>query len=218
MEDAESRGSSVAISPSESAATKLTGELTVRVWSKKGGNKSGLRVEEPGALPLLAGEQVHVEARLNQPAHAYLVWVDGTGRVSVLYPRDDGKFGSEPPPYRARQTFDSPSAIDEGHTMTGPGGLETVLLLVRRTPLPSDTDVAALVGPLPAAPLNHSREVTLHGFDEGKPIDTLQMHLNRGIAEEAQKIDDPLLRLIDRLETKHHFELIKAVRFAYRGE
>ena len=47
-----------------------------------------------------------------------------------------------------------PEALDEGLRMKGPGGLETALLLVRRTPLPSNIDLAA-VGrahvPVPAA-------------------------------------------------------------------
>ena len=42
----------------------LSGELTVRVWSSTGGGKQGLKVEEPGALPVLAGEWVHLEAHL----------------------------------------------------------------------------------------------------------------------------------------------------------
>ncbi len=73
--------------------------------------------------------------------------VDGQGHVSLLYPRQDHKFGSSPSDGSARDTVHSPEAQDEGLKMKGPGGLETVLLLVRRTPLPPSTDLAAAIGP-----------------------------------------------------------------------
>jgi serine/threonine protein kinase len=195
----------------------LAGELTVRVWSEKDGNKRGLKIDEPGALPLLPGEKVHLEARLNQPAHAYLVWLDGQGHVSLLYPRDDRKFGSRPSGDRARETFHSPEAVDEGHKMTGPSGLETVLLLARHTPLPPGTDLAGLLGQLPPSPLRDVREVAVRGFDEGQPTETLRVGQHRGIGDEPDKIDDPLLQLMERVRTQGPFDVIKAVRFAYRG-
>jgi predicted Ser/Thr protein kinase len=200
------------------APGSLVGDLTIRVWSKEGGGKRGLKIDEPGALPLLAGERVHIEARLNRPAHAYLLWLDGQGHASLLYPRDDGKFGSGPPGGPARETFHSPAALDEGHRMTGPGGLETVLLLARRTPLPPGIDLAGLVGPLPSSPLRDEREFATRGFDEGQPTGGLGVGLHRGIAAEADGIDDPLLQLMERLRKQHDFEVIKVVRFAYRGE
>lgn len=102
--------------------------------------------------------------------------------------------------------------------MTGPGGLETVLLLARRTPLPPSTSLIGLVGPLPSSPLRDEREVAVRGFDEGQPIEALIAGLHRGIADEADKIDDPLLQLMRRVRTQGPFDVIKAVRFAYRGE
>ncbi len=190
----------------------------MRVWSKVGGAKRGLKVDEPGALPLLPGEMVHLEARLNQPAHAYLFWIDGQGNASLLYPRDDGKFGSAPSDGSPRETVHSPGALDEGHPMSGPGGLETVLLLARRTPLPTGIDLVGLVGPLAPSPLHNEHEIAMRGFDEDQPTETVQVALNRGIGDEPDAIDDPLLRLMERLRKQGPFEVIKAVRFAYRGE
>jgi hypothetical protein len=196
----------------------LAGELTVRVWSKEGGSKRGLKIDEPGALPLLPGEQVHLEAHVNQPAHLYLLWLDSGGKVIQLYPREDGKFGSQPSGDVAREEAHSPHALDEGHWMTGPGGLETVLLLARRTALPAGTDLAKLAGPLAPSPLRDVREVARGGFDEGQPIEALGAGQHRGIAAEASKIDEPLLKLMERLRTQGQFDVIKPVRFAYRGE
>ena len=197
----------------------LAGELIVRVWSKDEGGKRGLKVDEPGALPLLAGELVRLEARLNQPAYPYLLWLDGQGHVSVLYPRQDHKFGGSPVVEHARATLDSPEALDGGHKMKGPGGLETALLLVRRTPLPPSIDLTASIGPLPASPLRNELEVAVRGGDEGQPVETLKVAIHRGIDEEQTvKIDDPLLQLMERLRTQNQFAVIKAVRFAYRGQ
>jgi serine/threonine protein kinase len=196
----------------------LAGELTVRVWSKKDGGKRGLKIDEPGALPLRPGEQVHLEAQLNQPAYSCILWLDAQGHVSQLYPRDDGKFGSRPSGSSARETVHSPEALDEGHRMSGPGGLETALLLVRRAPLPAGTDLAGLIGPLPPSPLRSELEVAKRGFNEGQPVEKLRVDIHRGIDDETEKIDDPLLQLMDRLRTQNQFEVIKAVRFAYRGE
>jgi eukaryotic-like serine/threonine-protein kinase len=199
------------------APTALTGELTVRVWSKDGG-KRGLEVGEPGALPLLPGEQVHLEAHLNHPAYSYLLWLDGQGHVSLLYPRQDHKFGSSPPDGSARESVQSPEALDKGLTMKGPGGLETALLLVRRTPLPPSIDLAASIGPLPPSPLRNQLEVAKRVFDEGQRTEELQVNINRAIDEETEKIDDRFLQLMERLRTQNQFDVIKAVQFAYRGE
>jgi hypothetical protein len=35
---------------------------------------------------------------------------------------------------------------------------------------------------------------------------------------EMEKVDDPLLRLMERVRTLYKFDATKAVRFAYRGE
>ena len=103
--------------------------------------------------------------------------------------------------------------------MKGPGGLETALLLVRRTPLPASIDLAASIGPLPSTPLRNELEVAMRGGDEGQLVEPLRVALHRGIdEEETVKIDDALLHLMERLKTSWQFEAIKAWRFAYRGE
>ena len=40
--------------------------------------------------------------------------------------------------------------------------------------------------------------------------------MHRGLGHEAERIDEPLLQLRERLRT--HFELIRAVRFAYQAD
>jgi serine/threonine-protein kinase len=205
-------------------APALTGELIVRLWSADGQRKRGLRVDEPGALPARSGEQVVLEARLNQPAHVYLLWLDGQGSVSPLYPwndvRIDHELAARPPERPQQQVVYSPTSSNPGDGPKGwklddQDGLETVLLLARRTPLPADVNLADLIGELPPTPLRHPGELAVRGFDQGQPVDSLNVGENRGVESEAAAIDDPLLGLMQRL--REHFEVMRAVRFAHQG-
>jgi hypothetical protein len=193
----------------------LSGELTVRVWSPGTGGKRGWKVEDPGTLPVLPGERVHLEARLNRPAYAYLLWLDGQGQVASLYPWQDPGFKTRPA-REAEATVHSPEELDKGWPMTGPPGLETALLLVRTTPLPPETDLAKLIGRLPPSRLRDPLEVAVLGFDPGQPAGAVKRSVHRSLIPEAEEIDDPLLRVMEKL--RKHFEVIRAVRFAYQGE
>ncbi len=155
---------------------------------------------------------------MNQPAYVYLLWLDEQGQISLLYPRNDAKFGSRPSKVLARESVHSPEALDEWHPMKGPSGLETVLLLARRTPLASGTNLTGLVGTLPPSPLSAELVFATRGLDGGQPIESLRAGPVRGIGEEADKLDDPLLKLMERMRTRGGFDVIKAARFAYRGE
>jgi hypothetical protein len=195
----------------------LTGELTVRVWTPGSGGKRGWKIEEPGTLPVLPGEWVHLVARLNRPAYAYLLWLDGQGRAASLYPWSDREFGSRPVREVALAEVHSPAELSKGWELKGPSGLETALLLVRRTPLPPETDLVRLIGRLPSSPLRDPQERALFFFDwSQRPVEAIDRGEHRGLGEAAKQIDDPLLQLLDRL--RPHFELARAVRFAYRGE
>jgi hypothetical protein len=54
-------------------------------------------------------------------------------------------------------------------------------------------------------------EVAVLGFDGDRRLEPL--HLFRGGSKAAKQIDDPLLRLTERLQP--HFEVIRAVGFAH---
>ncbi len=212
------RPDSLPIPPVRPAPGALAGDLTLRVWSE-GGGKRGLKIDEPGAL---AASSRRVGAHrgptpIPAPAFVYLIWLDSQGKVIQLYPRDDGKYGSPLSGGSAREVVHSPEALNKGHRMSGPGGLETVLLLVRRTQLPAGTDLAGLIGSFPSSPLRDLREFAVRGFDEGQPLGAMRMGQHRGIGDEPERVDDPLLQLMERLRSRGPFEAIKAVRFAYRG-
>jgi hypothetical protein len=196
----------------------LSGELTVRVWSPEGSGvgKQGWKVDEPRALPVLTGERVHLEARLSRPAYAYLLWLDGQGQVASPYPWSDRSFRSRPPSEAASLALHSPVELDRGWPIDGPPGLETALLLVRSTRLPPEFDLASLIGRLPGSPFRDPQEVAVRGFDPGQPVRAIDRRMHRGLADVAERIDDPLLQVMEKL--RPHFEVIRAVRFAYRGE
>src|SRR5439155_4275988 len=94
----------------------------VRVWTPgEGSGKRGLRVDEPGALPVHNGDFVRLEARLNRDAFVYLLWLDSEGRVQPLYPwnEDEIKFDltALPPRPPPRATVLSPG----GTRLKAPG-------------------------------------------------------------------------------------------------
>jgi serine/threonine-protein kinase len=199
--------------------TALSGELTVKVWGDEKDPRRALSVVDPEALPLRAGDHVRIEARLNRPAHVYLLWIDGQGEVSLVYPRNDDAFGGRPAGDQARDLVMSPDSLVKGLRMVGPGGLETVLLLAREKPLAPGIDLVQLIGQVPRSPLRDEREVAVLDFERGQPLAMTRSGQNRGIDPgKVDAIDDPILQLMERLRTRAQFEVIQAVRFAYRGE
>jgi hypothetical protein len=201
--------------PDPVTSQPLSGELTVRVWSRDEG-KMGWKIEVPGALPLEAGDQVRLEAKFNQPAYAYFLWLDGQGRVYSLDPWGDHEFHDRPAKERRAAMIESPEVLKKGHKLSGPPGLETVLMLARRTPLPAETSLADIAGTLPPTALRDPRELAFFGFHQNETRGSVRLALNRGIEVETAGIDDPLLQLMERLR-QQHFEVVQAVRFAYRG-
>ena len=120
-------------------------------------------------------EQVQVEVKLNQPAHAYLLWIDGKGVTTPLYPWNDLKIDVESvavkPPVVQAKIGASPSALDRGWPVDDTVGLDTILLLARREPLPDGADLARLLGKLTAAPLrNRARLPYAAGTEAGRSM------------------------------------------------
>ena len=89
-------------------------------------------------------------------------------------------------------------------------------MLVRRTPLPSKFDLTSVFGTVPPAPLRDPRELAVLGFQRGQAIAAIERGVHRGLAKESKQIDEPLLQLMERL--RPHFEVVRAVRFAYQGK
>lgn len=102
---------------------------------------------------------MQIRATLNTPAHVYLVLIDSQGKAVPLYPWNPGTridttrflpLPSVPP----TATAGSPPGSDKGWSLDRNDGLETVLLLARRTPL--EVDLAPLLANVPPTRLRHA--------------------------------------------------------------
>jgi hypothetical protein len=73
-----------------------------------------------------------------------------------------------------------------------------------------------LIGKVPSAKLNDPHELALLSLDRSQAAGKIDFSENRGIKKKAEEIDAPMLQLMGRL--RGNFELIRAVRFAHRGQ
>jgi hypothetical protein len=199
----------------------LEGDLTVlnlAVLIRPAGAGEPLLVNEPGAVPVRAGASMSLQVNLNQPAYAYLVWISN-GRVVPLYPWNNDLLEvtdiDQPPPVRRPTDVLICPMLGTSWPFGKRPGLETVLLLVRRTPLPNGTRLGSLLGSLPAGRVRQRGELAVLGMDAEGSVSTL-LAQDRGPEEEARAADEPLRALLVRLHD--HFELIRVVRFAHEGE
>jgi hypothetical protein len=200
--------------------TPLDGKLVVAV--RAGGPATGsLLIEEPDALPVRAGGSMSLEVHFNQPAYTYLVWLDCQGKVVPLYPWNMDEIEvtdvNEPPPLCSpTHIVFNPVTIGQGWKFGNQGGLETVLLLARRTPLSKDVRLGTLLAPLPPAKMRLGNEWAVLTLPPGTDSLTTLSAANRGPEEVARAADEPLRKTL--LGLRDHFELIRAVRFAHEGE
>lgn len=197
----------------------LEGELLVGV-SSPGASLLSQHIDEPGALPARAGGGMQLVARFKQPAYVYLVWLDSQGKVTPLYPWNQDeievKDANQPPPARgATRVVVNPSIGDVWRFGNG-SGLQTVLLLARRTPLPQGVQLGSLLGVLPPVKMRQADEAAILGWDHATRSTTTILAQKRGTEAEAREVDQALLALMDRLADQ--FEFIRAVRFAHDGE
>lgn len=121
------------------AAVPLRAELDV-LWLSR--NQGPISIAAPGSLPLAVGTEFQIRVTLTRPAYVYLLWVGSDGAPQPLYPW-------EPPDWRkypregeqqkvaaltlplARQ-----AEMEEGWSIKGAPGLETVVLLADDTAKP----------------------------------------------------------------------------------
>jgi hypothetical protein len=176
-------------------------------------------MSQPRALPLRAADQVRIEAQLNRPAYVYLLWIDSEGKVSPVYPWTPGRWGERPSGELPARHLALPEKPDEGWPMQpGAPGMETLLLLARETPLEGTLDLNRLLSGLPRQAAQTSQ--ALVWFVNGELITGSGDGLRAPKFFDPQQIDDPVLKtqrlVAERL--KPHFELIRAVSFANRGE
>lgn len=198
----------------QTAPAQLTGDFTITISSdpEKGPiTKQRLKVEDRGAYPLRNGELVQFEANVNQPAYIYLLWVSPDGSVAPLYPWDfeSSTHGFDAPLVRGGDRSTDhvvcPSSRKEGIEAGPPVGLQTFVMLARRTPLPAGVNLKGLLAKLPHGPLLST------------DIASVRPQLRGVVAGRTKSLD---YALFDALDTRlsPHFELVRMMTFPQVAE
>jgi len=209
------------ISSRKSTSSRLDGKLTVLVRPPNR-NLEPISVELPGAAPVKSGGAMCLDAHLSEPAFPYFIWIDSAGRVLPLYPWNNERLEVEdisapPPERRATKLVFSP-LLGGNWTFGEQPGTDTVLLVVRRTPLPPDIKLAELLGSSSTAALgtapSQQEVVSFLSLDAGDKAVSVTHPAPGSQQPQLLAADDPLARLM--LALAPHFELIRAARFAHQ--
>jgi serine/threonine protein kinase len=138
--------------PDEPRSEPLHGGITLWVNEPGNSHRRGLRLHQPGAVPVKPGDEVRVEARVNRPAYLYLFWIGSDGKAAPLYPWKDRDWTRRSPNEDKVEGIELPEVItDTWELPPSAPGVETLVLLAREdSPLPRDTDTTLerdLAGP-----------------------------------------------------------------------
>ncbi len=194
----------------------IEGAMKVFVW--RGGGEKGvsLNLKNPEEPPLKPGEKFRVEVYSSRPAYAYLFWIGSEGRTTPVYPWQTGGWEK----YRADQRPISRLSLPEGPTdlgweiPSGKPGMETIILLLRDSPLPEELDLKGCFSNLPTLEMAQPRGAFV--FDNWKLKGLRRGDLN---VSDAVQVFDPVLGLHRTLEERlaKHATYSYALSFANQG-
>ena len=203
--------------------TPLEGAVAVRAYKPEGKPLGSLIGSDPDAVPVREEDGIRIEASYAEPVHAYIVWIDPTGKVAPLYPWNPGDrldvdrpgpLAQQPPAVRE---VCSPANKENGWPLDDTAGLETVLVLARRTPLPAGVDLGDVLGKLPPARFESPTENIVQVFRDGKVIQEQPHGWEPGLrgikGKLATPLDDPAMVAVRRL--RPYFDLIHVARFGH---
>jgi hypothetical protein len=199
------------------AADALKGRLDVLVREPGNPLREGLRLYQPGALPLKTADLIHIDVALSRPAYLYLVWLDSQGGATPLYPwqADDWR---KLPPERRRDRLAWPKESDWAPLTNTPTGIEALLLLMREEPLPAGTDVAGLFAGL-AAQAEAAPSAVTAWFEDGELVRDAT-YRGPPDAGKSRTVLDPVLQTQDLLRERLRpwFPRTRAVCFSFQGK
>src|SRR5438046_1929194 len=131
-------GGAVALAWWHNAPTKpelkasLDGKLTVLVRPPDR-KIDPVALDKPGALPVVSGGAMCIDAQLDEPAFIYLIWIDSQGRVLPLYPWNNETLEvmdiNEPAPTRRASKLVFSPLLGRTWTFGDQPGMETVIVL-----------------------------------------------------------------------------------------
>jgi hypothetical protein len=175
----------------------------LRIDDPKDPHRRNVRLDQPGVLPIKAGDRFRIEVKLNRAAYLYVLWVGSDGRVAPIYPWRPGHWDARLAEERKRDRLDLPAKADQAWEIpAGRPGIETLLLLVREEAplprkdeetlarLPSGARVPTEVPIKEAVWLENGREITIDLRDRAAP------------STKTRKSDDPVLGIRRLLQGK----------------
>jgi predicted Ser/Thr protein kinase len=202
--------------PIPASPQPMKGRIDLLVVKSKDGTRRRLRLADRGAVPVRAGDEIRIEARLDRPAYLYLFWLGSEGMVAPLYPWKDHDWSNRPAEERKVTAIEVPEVADDVLTIpASPAGLETLVLLAREDsalPLGEEQKLAAdLAGPPVQMPKGFGEAVWLEDGQEVVYAPSMmsiraergEADLSRGIpSPKTRKSDDPVLRVRAVLKEK----------------
>ena len=189
------------------AIKPLSGKLTVLVRPPDR-NLEPVPIQQPGAAPVQSGGGMCLDAKLDEPAFIYIVWIDSEGKILPLYPWNNERLEVTdirvpPPVRRATKLIFSPQ-LSHIWTFGDKPGVEAVILLARRTALPEETKIADLLDPSAAPQTAQSPQ----SVAEARLDATTKVSAKNTRADDAALTD--FLRPLQA-----HFDLVHAVQFTH---
>lgn len=189
---------------------ELTGALEIKVTEPGNSLRKNVMLDQELALPLRPGDLFEYTADVKpHKAYLYVIYLNSDGTVTPLFPWEKYDWKERP--------TDEPRdhLYQKGAMNAGPTGVESLVLLVRETPLPANIELATVIGDLPRQQ-NSSDPLAFAWFENGA---LLKEAGQRAAPSVWQKADDPIpltqALLHDRLRTL--FPYTRAVCFAFQG-
>lgn len=119
----------------------------------------------PHAPAVGDGDRVRFQVELNRPAYLYVVWIDGEGKATPVYPWTNGDWSNRPQETPQRG-LGLPREVGDFWVMNADrDATETVVVLARSTPLPRLSPTGRWFADLPAQP--PIRQIDVVRFDNG---------------------------------------------------
>jgi serine/threonine protein kinase len=200
-------------SPIPAPLAPIKGRINLLVVKSQDGTRRRLRLQDPGAVPVRARDEVRIEARLDRPAYLYLFWISSDGTVAPLYPWKEHDWSKRPLDERKVKDAELPEIFDDVLEMpVSPPGMETLVLLAReQTPLPRGDEkklAQLLAGAAISSALDLDKPVWIEdgeevAFERSVAAADGDNLLSRGIpSPKTRKSDDPVLRIRALLSEK----------------
>jgi Protein kinase domain len=210
---------------SKLVSTTFKGSIDIVVFDPDDPRRQNVRLNQPGVLPLKPGDRFAVEAEISPPAYLYILWIDADGSVDPVYPWRRGLWDDRPAeekpveqvrrPVLSERQFGGTFGIKESQP-----GMETLVMLARKTPLPHGVDLKAELGVIQPQKLRTLQSTAW--FENGRLVTN---EAGRSAVDwNDEKTDDPVWATEEQIRSRlgpgkdKLFHYTRAVSFAVRGK